>query len=159
MPTLLGKTTAQQKKNHFFSSLFSIHKGNINQKQRENRDDHHFWHRPKHPLPDSYVNDRPSIYETYSTDRLRHSHIVRRPMPKSVTQSETHTHKKYKWATKQLQSFRPSGEIKNQKKTNYCHVCHQKKERSPIPLTFSKNESGAQEIERCQSNLFFLFSY
>ena len=94
MPTLLGKTTAQQKKNHFFSSLFSIHKGNINQKQRESRDDHHFWHRPKHPLPDSYVNDRPSIYETYSTDRLRHSHIVRRPMPKSVTQSETHTHKK-----------------------------------------------------------------
>jgi hypothetical protein len=55
------KTTTQQKKNHnFFSLLRAIHQGNINQK--EQRDDHHFWHRPKHPLPDSYVNDRPSIY-------------------------------------------------------------------------------------------------
>ena len=82
---LLGKTTTQQKKNHFFSlslSLSLIHQGNINQK--EQRDDHHFWHRPKHPLPDSYVNDRPSIYGTYSADYVRE--VVRETYAK-VSQS------------------------------------------------------------------------
>jgi hypothetical protein len=61
-------------------------------------------------------------------------------MPKSVTQSETHTHthKKYKWATKQLQSFRPSGEIKNQKKNKLLSCVSSKERKIPHPSNLLK---------------------
>ena len=67
-------------------------------------------------------------------------------MPKSVTQSEKKTTKKNKQMGKktreldELQSFRPSGEIKKQK-TNYCHVYNTQRGDS-----VSENLSGSNAL-------------